>query len=43
MIGPDSLQSPDGSSYGVFTWMPPVALITDLDARFAQTTEIGAL
>jgi exodeoxyribonuclease V beta subunit len=43
MIGPDSLRSPDGSSYGVFTWMPPVALITDLDARFAQTTEIGAL
>jgi exodeoxyribonuclease V beta subunit len=35
MIGPDSYRPQDNSAHGVFTWTPPVALITELDARFA--------
>jgi exodeoxyribonuclease V beta subunit len=35
MIGPDSYRPQDNSAYGVFTWSPPVALIAELDARFA--------
>lgn len=44
MIGPETPRSsagqlPDGQPYGVFTWNPPVALITAVDDLFAQ--ELG--
>lgn len=41
MIGTDSYREADNFSYGVFTWMPPIALITDLDARFARSSNGG--